>query len=63
MRGEPAAHPARRHELQSCGSHPAKGWINFSVAAKRMLRLPASAVASISAPSALQRPEKPMPTS
>ena len=42
---------------------PAKGWINFSVAAKRMLRLPASAVASISAPSALQRPEKPMPTS
>ena len=44
-------------------SHPAKGWINFSVAAKRMLRLPTSAVASISAPSALQRPEKPMPTS
>ena len=33
------------------------------VAAKRMLRLPTSAVASISAPSARQRPEKPMPTS
>ena len=42
---------------------PANGWISFSVAAKRMLRLPASAVASISAPSASQRPEKPMPTS
>ena len=42
---------------------PANGWISFSVAAKRMLRLPASAVASISAPLASQRPEKPMPTS
>ena len=30
---------------------PANGWISFSVAARRMLSLPASAVASISAPS------------
>ena len=57
------------------GSEPGKGWIQFQrrlcqawagagvKVAKRMLRLPASAVASISAPSALQRPEKPIPTS
>ena len=38
------------------GSYPANGWINFSVAAKRMLRLPTSAVASISAPSARSGP-------
>ncbi len=42
---------------------PAERLDQLQVAAKRMLRLPASAVASISAPLASQRPEKPMPTS
>jgi hypothetical protein len=37
--------------------------ISFSTAVKRRLRLPASAVASSSAPSSSQVPEKPMPTS
>src|SRR5205085_11821198 len=37
--------------------------ISFSTAVRRRLRLPASAVASISAPSSSQLPEKPMPTS
>ena len=54
---------AKLPKVAASALEPAKGWISFSVAAKRMLRLPASAVASISAPSALQRPEKPMPTS
>ena len=44
-------------------STSANGWISFSVAARRMLRLPASAVASISASLASQWPEKPIPTS
>src|SRR5207245_7941933 len=37
--------------------------INLSTAVSRRLRLPASAVASNSAPSSSQLPEKPMPTS
>ena len=45
------------------GSALANGSISFKVAARRMLRLPASAIASISAPLSSQWPEKPMPTS
>lgn len=54
----------RRHRSPVASSSPAHAArINFSTAVSRTLRLPTSAIASSSAPSAVQVPEKPMPTS